>query len=208
MIRFAPTTRQRFAALALAGGMATWFWLMPVAGAQTVAPAPFPMTPDPSECAVAPRSVDLMRDLFATPVGSQAPTNPSSQMDVVVPVGEPVDAVTAAEVVGTLRELYACFNAGEMRRAFALMTDAYLQDYAAQAVLLPEDVAYFLGEPRPAPANERFSLAAVTDLTMLDDGRVGAFVVSSHPLVGVDTEYMILALQDGRWYLDEVFVFV
>lgn len=206
VIRFALTPMRRIAALA--GGMAIWFWLVPVAAAQTAAPAPFPITPDSSECVVAPRSVDLMRDIFATPDGTQAGTNPSSQKDVIVPVGEPVDAVIAADVMATLRELFACYNAGDMRRVFALMTDAYLRDYAAQAVLLPEDVAYFLGEPRPAPANERFSLAAVTDLTMLDDGRVGAFVVSSHPLVGVDTEYMILALQDGRWYLDEVFVFV
>jgi len=166
------------------------------------------VTPSPSECGVTQRSVNQIRDFFATPDGAQMETNRSSQMDIVVPVGEPVDAVTSADVLATLRELFACYNAGEMRRAFALMTDAYLQEYAARALLLPEDVDYFLGDPRPAPANERFSLAAVSDITLLDDGRVGAFVVSSHPIVGVDTEYMILALQDGRWLIDEVFLFV
>lgn len=211
VIHFAPTTRQRIAALALAGGMATWIWPVPVVAAQTVAPAPFPMTPDPSECVVAPRSEKSLQPLFVIPGGEQdtlAETAPSSQADAIVPVGTPVDAVTTAGVIGTLRELFACYNAEDLPRAFSLLTDAYLEGLAARSTFAPEDQAYFFGEPQPAPEDERFSLVAVTDLSMLADGRVGAFVVSSHPIAGLNTDYMILALQDDRWLIDEVFVFV
>lgn len=209
-MRLAATLNLRSVAFALTCGMTIWLLTLPVIAAETASQELFPITPDPSECVVAPRPDDLLQPLFATPDGEPdipAGSSAPSQAEVVVPVGQPVDAVVAAEIVGTLRKLHACYNAGDMRRVFAFVTDTYLHDLAARSTLTPEDYAYFFGEPRPAPESERTSLVAVTDMTMLVDGRVGAFVVSSNPIAGSNTDFMILSLHDDRWLIDEIIEF-
>ena len=61
----------------------------------------------------------------------------------------------------------------------------------------------------PEPRDEAFlaRLLAVTDVSMLPEGRVAAFVVISEPLLppgGPETLLFIFANQDGQWLLDDL----
>ena len=172
--------------------------------AQESTPVAFPMTPDPSECAVEPRSVDDVAAFLATPVA--APASVLGPTAVTIPLGEPADAATVAAVTDTLRTALACFNAGDFLGVLSLVTDDNLRRLQALGILSPEGLAFIAAEPVPAPPEQRFTLLAVTDVSILPDGRVGAFGVQIDPTTppeGTDVDYVVLAQVGGRWLIDE-----
>ncbi|MCC6314837.1 MAG: hypothetical protein IT337_12585, partial [Thermomicrobiales bacterium] len=75
-------------------------------------PVPTPDAPEPALCRVEP--VPLAE--IEAAIAAATPTAGTSRMRDVVPAGEPTDAATAAGVTATVRELVACFNAGELLR--------------------------------------------------------------------------------------------
>src|SRR3712207_324981 len=107
------------AALAVAGGVA------PVA-AQDATPgagaAQFPITPDPADCTVEPRSADELLALWYDPAGTPlaVPGTPTAEQatSVTIPLGPPADEATAAAVVAAASEVFACFAAGDALRAY------------------------------------------------------------------------------------------
>ena len=172
---------------------------------------------DPAECRVEPRPADELiavwyeeneagTPVLATPAADTAPAS------VPVPLGEPADAETAAAATAVVREVLACFNAGDFGRALALFSDDLVRSFGPSPEETPEDVRAFLAPaPEPLPAGSRIRLLAVTDVAVMADGRVGAFVVTDDPTVppeGPETALVLVVEEDGRWLVDAVVEFV
>ncbi|MDP9355047.1 MAG: SH3 domain-containing protein, partial [Chloroflexota bacterium] len=188
----------------LAGYVAADF----LAPAQEATPAAgaLPVTPGPAECRAEPRPVAevLAINAEATPTAGRAETETFE-----VPVGAPVDTETVAGVTATVREVFACFNAGDVRRAFSLLTDERIRDFVEEDPISEEELRGFLeATPEAVPAEQQLTLLAVSDVTELEDGRVGAFVVTTDPLAGPDTIYVVVVQADDRWLVDDVIEFL
>jgi hypothetical protein len=173
---------------------------------------------DPAECTVEALPTDEMVALWfqendaGTPV--VATPEPAPDMfpeSVPVPLGEPADAATVAAVTATVREVIACFNAGSFVRAFALYSEALQQQFGPEPEDTVADVQAFLEMPdEPLPADEQTRLVAVTDVSVMADGRVGAFVVLDDPQGppdGAETALLLLVQGDDRWLVDAIVPF-
>ena len=180
------------------------------ATAQDATPAAgaFPVTPDPAECRVAPRSLEGMSALSATP-GTHAPagtwpTQVPTEADL--PGGPPADPATAAAVAAAARAYVACVNRWDLARLLALATDAYVRRFvAAEGPVTPRWYEE-LATPQPAGPEWRATLLAVRDARVLADGRVGAILVVRHPRPGaesVTTTLFVFARAGDRWLLDD-----
>lgn len=170
-----------------------------------------PVTPAPAECHVEPRGRESLAAILGTPVAAGAPAAEAQSTAapiIEVPIGQPAGGDVEAGITATVQELYACFNAGDLRRAFALATDRFLRGFVAEESLTAWDIAFFLAEPEPVPAEARTALLAITDVSVLADGRAGAFVVSTNPLTGPDTVYMVFVRQGEPWLVDDIIGFL
>lgn len=186
------------------------------ASAQEATPAAVGETPDPAECQVEGRTADELIKIWyqendeGTPVLA-TPEAAEPMAAVPVPLGEPADAETVAGVTATVREVFACFNAGDFGRATALFSDDLTRQFGPSPEETPEDVRAFLEMGEPAPPEGRIQLLAVTDVSVMEDGRVGAFVVSVDPTVppeGAETALVLLVEAEDRWLVDEVVEFM
>ncbi len=194
--------RSLVAAASLAAALAT-------ASARSEPPATPPpgiTVPDPSECRVAPRPVDdYGRLLSGTPVASPAPTR--LMVPDALPTGRPADEETIAEVAALMRELPACGNADDTRRASALFTDAFILAGGPIDPATREEI--LAATPRPLPPAERVSVAGIRDVLVLDDGRVSAVVTlagnteDAHPAPG-RTLLVFFARVGGRLLVDDM----
>ena len=169
---------------------------------QDATPPALPTAPDPSECRVAPRPPE---DFVAPPPREAAgpPGTPPpwarARTEAELPAGRPVDPATAAAIVAVEREYVACLNAGDLRRATALLTEDVLR---AVLVLWELEPADFLATPRPAPEAERVVLVAVRDVRALDGDRVGAVIEwSREGEAGLRTDFRVHERVGGRWLI-------
>jgi hypothetical protein len=196
----------------------------PHAAAQEATPATG-VVPDPSECQVEPRSAEEITALWAraanigtpieevdelvqgTPDGSEFGTPQAVIVDV--PVGDPADAETIEAVTATVRELIACINAGDYGRALSLYSDDLVRELAPEQPFDAEQAKTFLAsEPVALPEASRLVLIAVIDVTVQDDGRIGAIVVSNDPAIGqpnqTETSLVYFSQDEGRWVIDGI----
>ena len=70
--------------------------------------------------------------------------------------------------------------------------------------------AILTGLPEPVPAAERVRLLAVTDVSVMADGRIGAIVISDDPPIppeGPQTTLALFVEEGGRWLIDESVLF-
>ncbi|MDP9370791.1 MAG: hypothetical protein M3Q03_21400 [Chloroflexota bacterium] len=172
----------------------------------TPAVGTFPVTPDPAECRVTPRTIEefLVISAGATPVAA-APVATA----VEVPLGEAADAETVAGVNASAQEIVACFNAGDFPRAFSLFSANLLRQIAADGPIREDAVrAILFARPEVVPVEERTTLLAVTDVTELGNGRAGAFLATTDPPSGPDTIYVIFAQEDDRWLMHDAVEFL
>lgn len=172
--------------------------------------ATYPVTPNPAICTVEPRSVESIHTFFGTPAADPPPDRAGREGEsrlIEVPTGQAVREDVEAAIVATVHELYACFNAGDLQRAFALMSDPFLRIYADEGEITAEDVAFITAEPEPVPLELQTSLLAITNVTTLNSRQVGAFVVISDPFTGPDTVYITFVRQDERWLVERVTAF-
>lgn len=167
-------------------------------------------------CDVEPRSAAELLALWygdadapdATPVaagGSQEET--STAPEVTIPLGEPPDAETVAAVTETLNQVFACFAAGDVLRAYALFTDDLATLFGPEPGTPREEAEAFLasdmGEEEEGQESE---VVAVASVMVLEDGRVSAFVVDRYA-AGDALTYVVFEEVDGRWLADEVVEF-
>jgi hypothetical protein len=168
-----------------------------------------------STCTVAPRSADELATLWFGAEGTPPaapPGHPPAQSAADLPKGEPADEQTAAAVSATLHEVFACFDAGQYARAFALTTDnATMQfgpDLSDPSEDSPEEVvAHLEGQIAGTPiageeTGQQTFISEPREARVLDDGRVGAIFESNGETI------FALFEQRGDWWLLDDFIFV
>lgn len=144
-----------------------------LAAFQDATPSASSVTIDPAECRVAPRPLADFESVIGTPGAVSAILMGTPVATGEIPSGgTPADPAVVDAVTATAREFLACANAGDMRRAAALLTDdAFRQFYGG---IDQRDVAELAGIPTPLPMELRASSVAVEDVRVLEDGRVTA----------------------------------
>ncbi len=191
--------------------------ITPLAGAQDATPtaADLPITPDPSLCQVEPRPLEFFAQFLGTPAAtpggegaSEGTAEAEGTMDEFVPPeGEPADAATVDAVVATAVEATACFNAGDLSRAFALFTDNLIASFATEDPLPQEDFDIMAASPVPLPADQLETVLAVRDVIVLPDGRAAGFIDFEFEGENRETQYVVLIQEGDRWLVDEILLF-
>jgi hypothetical protein len=163
--------------------------------------------PLPAECVANPVPYDQIASILQL-TGQGIPQPP--YMEVKPPLGTVVDPTTEQQIKDVVRQIVACFNAGDIPRAAALMTENGIKrSYWGLTVdeenrTLAQQRINATPEPRAPEFYDR--LIAVTDASFLPDGRVAAFVVLNEPLLpppGPETLLFVFANDNGQWKLDD-----
>jgi hypothetical protein len=169
--------------------------------AQTATPAAYPVAPDPRECIVEPATVEEMEMILGTPVAEPA----ASAAPFVRPAGEPANAETAAAVIATLRQVFACANAGDPLRVANLFTDDFVRNFFGGVPR--EDLFDFLAiPPLPLPEEQKRIIIRFGGVHLLPDGRAGVLIVLDEPddPRSEEPDFAILELVESRWLVDEL----
>lgn len=123
----------------------------------------------------------------------------------LVPPGDPAPAAAEAAVRGVVRAYVACQNAGELLRAYALYSDAYLGRLFARQGEWDEAAFFGLATPRPNPPDERSAIVEVAGVRLLPDGRVGATVTIAYQSIPMPKTFFFTFVEEGdRWAIDDI----
>lgn len=159
-----------------------------------------------SACTVRPRSVAEVRALWITPEGSPVPAMvelpPVPSTDL--PSGQPVDAPTIEAIQRVVQEYWACSNAGDSLRVFALFTDDRVRQLAPPVEEREAILSTLAATPAPDEVIPPVSVSGVSEARLLPDGRVGALItIETAEGLMVRFFYVCEQQQDGRWLIDE-----
>jgi hypothetical protein len=171
-----------------------------------------PRVVEPKQCHVQPRPVDEIAQLLQLDgAGLTAP----AMMTFTQPLGTPVDPATKIAIHEAVGKLIACFNAQDLPRAAALMTDTGLQrafwGLSSSAAAREATKARLAAKPTPRQEPALIRLIAVTDVSRLPDGRVAAFAIVNDPLLpppGPEAVLMVFTQQGDAWLLDDLVRFL
>lgn len=165
-----------------------------------------PRVVSPEECVAEPRAADQIAGLLGLAgEGVTPPALPS----ITAPLGQTLDSDQSVSVQEAAREILACFNAGDIARASALMTDNGVIRTYWQLTETPElrsTAQERIATATPRPELGQIRLVTVTDISQLPDGRATAFVVINDPAAlqpGPETLLFYFLNQDGTWLLDD-----
>lgn len=165
-----------------------------------------PSAPMPEECVSEPRDQAEIDSILASGEPEQVLPN-----GLPVPLGVPAEESIQLAVGATVRELLACLNAGDAQRGASLFSERGLRTfYGAPAADDSAEEQAPAGTPTPRSEDQWLSLRSVTDVSVLEDGRVGAFVVLDDPLVRgprAQTLFFVFVEDEGRWVVDGVLGF-
>jgi hypothetical protein len=150
----------------------------------------------PARCNVAPRSAEDVLEL-AEPVPGEG------SRILPLPSGKPADPATTSAITAMLAEMGACLTAGDMLRFYALHSDDWLRQFAAEI----EGLLTFTTSTPPLADGQRAAYLGPWHVQVLDDGRVMAAVLLR---VGDEarpdperTRVLLFVHQDGQWLVDE-----
>jgi len=171
----------------------------------TVVPLDRPLFPPPEECRVESRSRESVLGDTATPIPLETREELAGAVAAYfqemearpaqfgAPPLEPVAETTRAQAEAVIRELYACFNAGDGLAALALVSDQAIER-------MPPEVRYLVGSlfpyAEPLEQDEQIGYSQVLEVGRLADGRVAAVAKTIRPAPGRDT-------QDVLWYMEQ-----
>jgi hypothetical protein len=167
-----------------------------------------PITPPAAACTVEPRTAGELMALFA----GATPTAPMPDASTAtIAIGSPADAASAQEVTARIYQAFACLNAGDFGRFFALLTDhaiVTIFPWVAEMVATEESAAQTL-VPNPAPAELWQTILGIGSIAQLPDGSVSAVVVELDPNAGEQpVALMLYAVEDeGVWLIDNAIDF-
>lgn len=200
MIRRVAASAGLVALAALAGGAG-------IVDAKDATTKGDPTVPEPALCAdaVEPRSIaDLERSAAADAgVGVTIAASPTPD-ETETGEAEPAGPEATAAATEALETLYACYNANDYPRAFALFTDAGLGRVLPGFGLTAKDLAYLAERPDPVPApKEAWRAVAVREVLLLPDGRLRATVEGNAP-EGPFTAVALLGESDGGYRIDDL----
>ena len=168
----------------------------------------------PEECQVASRPSEEVFALLGIAEGEGAATPAADRTPVPAPPWQAASEETVEAATATIREWLACINADDNFRIAALMTDEALVRFFGGGLVAYEAIegarANLAGTPVPRTENEYVRLVAVSDVSLLDDGRVAALALIDEPVLppqGQETLLVILAQADNRLLIDDVVQF-
>jgi len=169
--------------------------------AQTGTPAAYPVAPDPRECISEPTPIEEIAAILETP-GADS-TNAAATF--VPPAGTPADAQTSADVVATLRQVFACANAGNPLRVASLYSDDFLRDFFG-GVPREDLLAFLVTPPHPLPEDQKRIIVRFGEVQLLPDGRAGVAIVLDEPedQRAEEPDFAVLKRVEGRWLVDEI----
>ena len=161
----------------------------------------------PSECVAEPRAYDDIATILALD-GAGVP--PPAMTQITPPLGDIADVESSISIKEAARQVLACFNAGDIPRAAGLMTENGVRR-AYWGLTIDEENrqlarARITAPPQPRTEEALVRLITVTDVSLLPDGRIAAFVVLNEPLLppsGPETLLFVFANQDGQWLVDD-----
>jgi hypothetical protein len=168
----------------------------------------FPITPDAADCQVEPRSTDELLAIWLED-GTPAAATPADAgpTEVTIPLGTPADEETVAAVTDTVRQVFACFAAGNFPAALALFTEDLIRQFGPPPGTTEEQIREFVeATPEAGAAGEAGQILAITDVMDLEDGRVGAFVVDTAEGTP-STVYAIFERDGDQLLADEIIEF-
>jgi hypothetical protein len=165
-------------------------------------------TPSAGQCTVVPRAVDEIEALVGdiddatveveleTPNADAATPTPFDAPDgTPLPPGE-----TATAITETVTQFYACQNANDPLRLFALMTDDYVVRVVESGTIDPAAFAN-IGTPATEMVASEQATIAVNGIVEIESGVYGVNVVGVAGESGEEfTDYLIV-IQDGDRYL-------
>jgi len=169
--------------------------------AQSATPAAYPVAPDPSECKVQPASPEEISTILGTevvkPAGSPAP--------FVIPPAKPANTETSTEVIATLRQLFACANAGDALRVASFYSDDFVRDFFG-GVPVADLLEFLAVPPQPLPEAQKRNIIRFEPVQILPDGRAGVVIVLDEPDDPriEEPDFAILEQVEGRWLVDEI----
>ena len=163
------------------------------------------LAPAEVECDVNPTSIDdLMTIWFET--SRRLPVYAPYAVESTVPIGPLVDPETAADVQLTIARVYACLAAGDYLRFFAMLTNDFASELGPPRGATVDEVTAHLNRS-PVPDEDAPTLVAVTNVMVIDDHRIGAFVIDRYGEIS-STSYATLVQVGERWLVDSVKYFV
>lgn len=198
--------------------------LLPAAGsvdaaAQEARPKTELTVPDPARCAadpaIDPRPIADLEPYAVDPgvvgvtIGVASPeggpeTEGADTVEIESGRGVPADAETAGAATETMELLYACENANDVRRLFALFTDAGLGRVLPGYRLTTKDLAFLADTPDPPPAPKEVWIAiSRPEVAALPDGRLRA-TLAGNDADGPFAAVAILVEADGRYLIDDL----
>lgn len=170
------------------------------------------LTPD--LCQVEPRSADELIALFGLDAESVDEAPVIEPAPIAIPLGESASPEIVEAVTATVEQFFACNNAGDTPRITALLSDIGVFRFygfgpreAEVDEVLRNRAA---GTPEPREEGDLIRLLAVTDVSVLPDGRVAAFVVNNEPLLpprGPETLLFIFSEGENGWVIDDYYDF-
>jgi hypothetical protein len=150
----------------------------------------------PARCNVAPRSAEEVLELAE-------PTPGEGSRILPLPSGKPSDPATTSAITAVLAEMGACLTAGDMLRFYALHSDDWLRQFAAEI----EGVLTITTSTPPLADGHRAVYLGPWHVEVLSDGRVLAAVLlrvgDEHRPDPKRTRVLLFVHQDGRWLVDE-----
>jgi hypothetical protein len=183
-------------ALLLGGGAAV---------AQDATPGGVDLSPNPDQCTQAPRTLEAIQAITATPSVGTSAIEITSAADL--PAGEEAPKEAIDGVVATVVENVACFNAGNYLALFGGMTDAYLLSQIGGGPYEQSFINMVSGTPVALADAQQTQLLDTREFTLYPDGRVGVLVYYKAPSTQADDavkiDLWVFKEIDGRWLLDE-----
>ena len=179
--------------------------LLGIGSVGTSAQPAYPFTPDPVDCQIAPRPIASVIAVAGTPAAG-APAPAASPTAFVRTMGAAADAATTEAVTATVHEVFACANAGDFLRVYALFTDEYLRVFLAGTPMSDAVIAFFTASPVPLPEAEKRIIVRIGEVQLFPDGRAGVVVVLDEPddPRTEEPDFIYLEQVGDRWLLDEV----
>ncbi len=170
-------------------------------GARSVAASPqaTPVAVAPSECTVAPLTIDQLSALVSSARPIDAPW-----VDPLL-TSKAVDAGTLTMITALVRESVACTNANDPMRNFALFTDRYLIERfgGEHQDDLGHLAASLTRNPAPAAPEDQLSLVSITDAVFLDARTVVATVTTANATT-VFGDQLRFVSAGSEWRIDAV----
>lgn len=169
----------------------------------------------PDLCQVEPRAEEELISAFGLDAAPEAEGPVFERPGIPIPLGAPAPGEVIQGITETTREFFACNNAGDVPRIAALLSESGMfrfYGYGPRDEVADQRLREWAsGATMPREENAYIRLLAVTDVSILPDGRVAAFVINNEPLLpprGPETLLFIYSQNEaGTWQVDDYYDF-